>query len=282
VPDDARIEVIRTHFDGYANTWHDRLNQHPYAIRRRVIDSMIKKCPQDRVADIGCGTGDYSTLFDHEHTEYTGYDLSQEMVDQCRALYPAYRFEVAQAERIPSPDASFNLALSVAVLEYYEDPAAQLIELARVLEPGGVAVVCMQNKSNISKPVLAALDRWVLRPLGRLRPTAKKTQQRQNANPPKTFSHRMFSANEIKRLAEPHGLELEEYGYASVRLLPTTFSWLRKVDILLSDFLSGRASFKWITVFSATILICNFRKKTTSLRKNSWPKNIDGTRKDVS
>ena len=40
-------------------------------------------------------------LFDQNATRYTGYDVSPDMIGECRTLYPKHRFEVADAEHIP-------------------------------------------------------------------------------------------------------------------------------------------------------------------------------------
>lgn len=45
------------------------------------------------------------------------------------------------ATDIPADDGSFDVVLSTSNLEHVEEPAAALREWARVLEPGGVAVV---------------------------------------------------------------------------------------------------------------------------------------------
>jgi demethylmenaquinone methyltransferase/2-methoxy-6-polyprenyl-1,4-benzoquinol methylase len=44
---------------------------------------------------------------------------------------------LAQGERLPFPDASFDAVTFTYLLRYVDDPAAILAELARVLRPGG-------------------------------------------------------------------------------------------------------------------------------------------------
>jgi len=47
------------------------------------------------------------------------------------------------AESLPFPDASFELVTCFSVIEYIERPSAALEEIARVLRPGGVAVIAV-------------------------------------------------------------------------------------------------------------------------------------------
>jgi SAM-dependent methyltransferase len=55
----------------------------------------------------------------------------------------------ATAEDMPFPDGSFDLAWSESVLEHVEAPERVIGELARVLRPGGVAVVTTTNRLRV-------------------------------------------------------------------------------------------------------------------------------------
>jgi len=52
--------IVTEHFDNYASTWHDRINQHSYNIRFEATKKLIANLNPKRVIDIGCGTGDYA------------------------------------------------------------------------------------------------------------------------------------------------------------------------------------------------------------------------------
>ncbi len=91
-------DLIRTHFDSYAPTWHDRLTNHVYAMRYRAVERMVAHQPVGSALDVGCGTGDFVQLFDPARTRYLGIDISANMIAECRRLFPSHEFRVADGD----------------------------------------------------------------------------------------------------------------------------------------------------------------------------------------
>ncbi len=121
---------------------------HPFITRARLRDVLAPQ-PNERVLEIGPGTGYYS-LHVAEWVAPGGqldvFDLQQEMLDHTmrRAgdagltnLVPTQ----GDARALPYDDATFDGAYLTAVLGEIPDQAAALRELARVLKPGGRVVV---------------------------------------------------------------------------------------------------------------------------------------------
>ena len=96
--------------------------------------------------EIGAGTGYFSLhlLKAGAVAEASCTDISQGMVDalqeNARRLGLAVDARVAEAERLPYPDASFDLVLGHAVLHHLPDLEAAFAEFHRVLRPGGTLV----------------------------------------------------------------------------------------------------------------------------------------------
>ncbi len=78
----------------------------------------------------------------------TSVDALPREIDAWRQLaeeQPNLRFEVADGRALPYPDASFDHAYSVSVLEHVEGDGQALRELARVLRPGGRLVITLPH-----------------------------------------------------------------------------------------------------------------------------------------
>ena len=114
--------------------------------RRRTLAAMALQ-PGERVLDIGCGPG-YLCAEIAERIGDAGrvlaIDTSVPMLDiasrRC-ARYPNVQFERADAVHLPCEDASIDVASAVQVYLFVQELDAALDELARVLRPGGRAVI---------------------------------------------------------------------------------------------------------------------------------------------
>ena len=90
--------------------------------------------------DLGCGTGFLSLELASRGHHATGVDFAPAMIARAerkaaeRGL--AVRFEQADAEQLPFPAASFDLAISRHVLWTLPHPEAAIDEWLRVLRPG--------------------------------------------------------------------------------------------------------------------------------------------------
>jgi SAM-dependent methyltransferase len=85
--------------------------------------------------EIGCGSGYYSEVFATllpGGVAYTGIDYSAAMIARAHTQYPAVQFEVADATRLPYPDARFDIAFNGVSLMHIVDYAAAIREAARV------------------------------------------------------------------------------------------------------------------------------------------------------
>ena len=97
-----------------------------------------------RLLDVGCGLGEAALALAPligVGGEVVGVDASAEMVRAARsrggaALCPV-RFDVGDASALPEPDDSFDAVRCERTLQWLEDPAAAVTEMARVVRPGG-------------------------------------------------------------------------------------------------------------------------------------------------
>jgi demethylmenaquinone methyltransferase / 2-methoxy-6-polyprenyl-1,4-benzoquinol methylase len=111
--------------------------------RRELVRHVARVQPR-RILDVATGTAGVAiALARATHAEIVGVDLSEPMLEVGRKrVYDAgldqrVRLQEARAERLPFADASFDAVTFTYLLRYVADPAATLVELARVLRPSG-------------------------------------------------------------------------------------------------------------------------------------------------
>ncbi|MEX0404807.1 class I SAM-dependent methyltransferase [Aquibium sp. LZ166] len=91
--------------------------------------------------EVGCGTGALTSaiLRDCSPRSLLATDPSSDFVDhaRARATDPRARFEVATAQDLPAKDGTIDVVTSALVLNFVPDRRAGLVEMQRVLRPGG-------------------------------------------------------------------------------------------------------------------------------------------------
>ena len=104
---------------------------------RRLLVGLL---PRDggRVLDVATGTGLVADALLRRGFRVTGLDQSPEMLARARERF-GDRVELveASADALPFADGSFDHLTFTYLLRYVDDPGATLVELARVVRPGG-------------------------------------------------------------------------------------------------------------------------------------------------
>jgi SAM-dependent methyltransferase len=174
-----------------------------------------------RVLEAGCGPGRLLAALEGAGYHTCGIDTSPQMLHLTTArlgqMVPARkaRLSVAELEKLPFSDRSFDLVCTAGVVEYLQGDEAALAELARVLRPGGFLLYPITNASSPvlwfdglvealkRQPLLLGPFNWVWARLGRV------------AARPRHFRVRTQSPHKTKRLIEQQGLTVayEQYFY---------------------------------------------------------------------
>jgi SAM-dependent methyltransferase len=114
---------------------HPRRTDHLYLHLRRLRDDLVTAIGAltvRDVLDVYCGARPYEPLFASD-VRYVGLDFDD-----------AYGCaDVVSDEFLPFPDESFDLCLCTQAFYFVAEPAGAVAELARVLRPGGHALVTL-------------------------------------------------------------------------------------------------------------------------------------------
>lgn len=96
--------------------------------------------PRGRVLDAGCGPGGNGAWL-AAHGSVVGADLSLDALGFVRARRPELAPVCAGLERLPFPDATFDVVAAITVLYCVDDDRRAVHELARVVRPGGAVLL---------------------------------------------------------------------------------------------------------------------------------------------
>jgi ubiquinone/menaquinone biosynthesis C-methylase UbiE len=128
--------------DGFGHSIHTPAER---AAWDRIFDLALTGRSALDTLDAGCGTGFLSFELAARGHRVTGVDFAPAMLAQARRKAAertvSIHFEEADAEHLPFPPGSFDLAISRHVLWTLPHPEAAIDEWIRVLRPGGRLVV---------------------------------------------------------------------------------------------------------------------------------------------
>jgi SAM-dependent methyltransferase len=110
-----------------------------------IPESMVHLLPDDLVGldaiELGCGTAYVSAWLARRGARPVGIDNSEAQLATARRLQAAHGLDFplhhGNAERVPYPDASFDLAISEYGASIWADPYRWIPEASRLLRPGG-------------------------------------------------------------------------------------------------------------------------------------------------
>lgn len=119
-------------------------------LEKELVFSLMDVKPGKTSLDVGCGTGNYTIELAKRGLKTTGIDSSEEMLalaeEKARRKGLEITFQRADAMNLPFPESSFEMVISTGLLCFLVEPEKALIEMHRVLKPGGRLVIGTLNK----------------------------------------------------------------------------------------------------------------------------------------
>jgi ubiquinone/menaquinone biosynthesis C-methylase UbiE len=155
-------EASSRHFDRWAQTYEADATSRWLARLQEEARETLALRSEDRVLDVGCGTGAAVRKVAPIVERAAGVDLSSAMIRRARELAagrPNVELEVADSEHLPFADGEFTAVLCTTSFHHYPNPERAVGEMARVLLPGGRVAI----GDGCSDGLAARAFDWVLR-----------------------------------------------------------------------------------------------------------------------
>jgi len=134
----------RQWFDQLASTWDATFTEDVTARLREIVAGLNIR-PGARILDIGCGTGVLAAmLLDRAGctSAVVALDISVEMLNRAQAKGLPVRYLLADGEKLPLRDDSFDWVICNAVFPHFPDKPAALGEIRRMLKEAGRLLIC--------------------------------------------------------------------------------------------------------------------------------------------
>ncbi len=162
MPDSVRDPLCR-----FSDRAEDYVKYRPH-YSHDVIGALRQVCdlkPQHFVADVGCGTGLVAEIFLQNGNRVIGIEPNREMRiagEQYLSAYQQFTMIDGSAESTPLTQASVDLVVAGQAFHWFQ-PAETRAEFARILKPGGWAVLLWHHRDTQSTPFLQAYEEFVQR-----------------------------------------------------------------------------------------------------------------------
>lgn len=156
-------------------------------------------CAGKRVLEVGCGAGIGLSYLARYAKSIVGADYTASLL-RCAQQHSQGRSPLVQldAHHLPFRDASFDIVVLFEAIYYLADAAQFMRECQRVLDLGGLLLLCTVNRE------------W-------------------SAFSPSPLSKHYFSAVELRRLLSEHDFDVEIYGSFSVATVTQRDRWIERM-----------------------------------------------------
>jgi SAM-dependent methyltransferase len=177
-------------------------------IRNDMLRAFLAPGPDDRVVDLGCGSG-RALLWNRDwRAQAVGIDISPFFALESRQQVDLL---LGDLRRLPFADATFTKAYSLDVLEHLSPEALRgmLAEAARIIAPGGTLFVYTHVRKNA--PIAAGL-RWInvlgrrLERMGLIDARQERLRKSDHLNP-------LADIPELRRVASDTGFRINRIRY---------------------------------------------------------------------
>ncbi len=154
----------KNYFAHVAEDWDEIRSGYFTEEMRDAAIKLAHLTPDATVADVGTGTGFVIQGLAPHAAKVYGFDASPEMLTVAQRNLVAFdnvELREAQGGTLPLPDDSLDAVFGNMYLHHDPDPPAAIVELARVLRPGGRLILTDLDAHDQEWMREAMADRWL-------------------------------------------------------------------------------------------------------------------------
>lgn len=154
----------KEYFSKVAEQWDNmRAGFFSASLREKAL-SLTNVAAEATAADIGAGTGFMTEGLLQKGLQVVAIDQSAEMLAVLKkkfAGYEGFECRLGESEHLPLEDASVRYVFANMYLHHVESPLATIMEMSRVLEPGGKLVITDLDEHRFLFLRTEHHDRWM-------------------------------------------------------------------------------------------------------------------------
>lgn len=148
---------------GVNSSFYQSDARHPYRVWNweHMIASFHVRPAHKKVLEIGCGSGQFTTMLSGVGARAYGVDFSPDMIRVARSLDRTIDYRVAPAHKLPYADHSFDVVFMIMILHHLEIQGLRersLSEVHRVLKDGGMLCILDHTGYFLSNGMLAIFN----------------------------------------------------------------------------------------------------------------------------
>jgi len=208
----------------YDHWFESPWGSYAFATERQAILAAAGNLAGKTVADIGCGTGRFTTDLERRAGRVVGLDPDPSML-AVAARRTAAPLIVGDGHRLPFGDDRFDVTIAITVCEFTTDSEVVIAELVRVTRPGGRVIVGALNRHS---------------PWG--------IANRHQFDQPPWDTARFLTRADLRRLGRPHGTVHLQAALYPPRALPLISAWGPVLEPIGRLVAPGAGAFNVLTI----------------------------------
>lgn len=197
----------------HSREFFEEVEAHRYRVQGWTLDAIQSLgVAGKRVLEIGYGMGTDHLALTRKGARAVGVDLTPRSAAVTRHRFQLYGLDakvmVADAERLPFADATFDVVYSFGVVHHSPDTPKIIREVRRVLKPGGTCWISVYHRNSVFFWWSVLLVDWLWRGGYRRESLRERLSRIEYPNDNKNMVIRLYRRQEFEALFE---------GFSSVR-----------------------------------------------------------------